>query len=62
MFNWWVTDALQDWDQIISRMEQRGVYAAVMVQGGSNNKYCHTIHKFGIKVPKTVEDALEIDY
>ena len=49
-------------DQIISRMEQRGVYADAMDQGRAKNKYWHITHKFGIEVPNTVEDALEINH
>ena len=42
-------------------MERRGVYAAAMGQGGFRKKYWHTTYKFGIEVPKIVEDALEIN-
>ena len=42
-------------------MEQRGVYADTTVRGGAKKKYCRTTHKFVIKLPKKVEDALNID-
>ena len=50
------------WDQRISRAERRGVYAAAMGQVGANNKYCHITHKVCIELPRTVEDALDIDH
>ena len=42
-------------------MERCGVYVDNMVQGGFKNKYQRNTHKFGIEVPKTVEDDLDID-
>ena len=48
-------------DPIISRMERCGVYAAATGQGGANKKYCRTTHKFGIEVPKTLDNALGIN-
>ena len=60
-FNWWVEDALRKRYQVTSRMEWCGVYAPDMGQGGSNKKYWCTTHKFGIEVPKTVQEDLKID-
>ena len=37
------------------------VYAAATDQDGSKKKYCLTTHKFGVELPKTVEDNLEIN-
>ena len=48
-------------DQIISRMERRDVYADSMGQVRAN-KYWYITHKFGIEVPNTVEDAVEINH
>ena len=45
-FNWWVHEVLKKRDRIISKVKGR---------------YWRTTHKFGISVPKTVEEALEID-
>ena len=42
-------------------MYGRVICASVMIQFGSKNKYWCNTHKFGIEVPKTVEDALDID-
>ena len=41
-FNWWVRDAIKWCDRIISKVEA---------------KYWQTTHKFGIRIPKTVEEA-----
>ena len=60
-FKWWVKDALRTHDIIISKMERRGVYSGDTRQGGGNKQYWRTTHIFGIDVPKTVEDAQEID-
>ena len=46
-FAWWVLDVLKWWNHIISKVK---------------SKYWKTTHKFGIKVPKDVECALEIDW
>ena len=59
-FNRWVKDALQTRGWIILRMERSGVYVAATGQGGAKKKWWRTTHKFGIEVPKTVEDSLEI--
>jgi hypothetical protein len=45
-FSWWVKDALKHRDRIIA---------------ASNTRYVKRTHKFGIELPKTVEEALEID-
>ena len=45
-FNWWVHDVLRKRNRIISKVK---------------SKYWRTTHKFGIRVPKTVEEALLID-
>ena len=45
-FNWWVKDTLQHKDRIISKVKF---------------KYLRTSHKFGMKVPKTVKEAYDID-
>ena len=45
-FNWWVRDAIKRRDRIISKVKA---------------KYWRTTHKFGIRIPKTVEEAYQID-
>jgi hypothetical protein len=45
-FNWWVPHVLKKRNRIISKVKKR---------------YWRTTHKFGIKLPKSVEEALEID-
>lgn len=45
-FVWWVQNTLRRRDRIISN---------------AKTKYWRTTHKFGIRVPKTVEEALRID-
>ena len=45
-FNWWVHDVLRKRNRIISKVK---------------SKYWKTTHKFGVRVPKTVEEALAID-
>jgi hypothetical protein len=45
-FNWWVHDVLRKRNRIISKVK---------------SKYWRTTHKFGIRVPKSVEEALQID-
>ena len=42
-------------------MERSGVYAAATGHCGAKKKYWCTTHKFGIGVPRTVEDALDIN-
>ena len=49
-FNWWVPHVLKKRDRIISAVRRRG-----------NARYVKRTHKFGIEVPKTVEEAYEID-
>ena len=45
-FNWWVKDTLRKRDRIISKVK---------------TKYWRTTHKFGIEVPKSVDEAYAID-
>ena len=45
-FNWWVPYTLRKRDRIIKKVKA---------------KYWRTTHKFGIRLPKTVEEALQID-
>lgn len=45
-FNWWVPKTLRRRDRIINKVK---------------SKYWRTTHKFGIRIPKTVEEAYEID-
>ena len=42
-------------------MERHSFYADDAGQGVSNKKYWSTTHNIGIEVPKTVEDALDIN-
>ena len=48
-FNWWVPHVLRKRDRIISLVKRRNV------------RYLKRTHKFGIELPKTVAEALEID-
>jgi hypothetical protein len=45
-FNWWVKETLRRRNRIVNKVKAR---------------YWETTHKFGIKVPKTVDEALKID-
>ena len=45
-FKWWVKDTLRKRDRIISKVKA---------------KYWRTTHKFGIEVPKSVDEAYAID-
>ena len=45
-FNWWVPHVLRKRNRIISKVKP---------------KYWRTTHKFGIRLPHSVEEALEID-
>ncbi len=45
-FSWWVPDVLKKQDRIIA---------------ASNTRYTARTHKFGIELPKTVDEALAID-
>ncbi len=45
-FHWWVPDIQKRRNQIVSQIK---------------TKYWRTTHKFGIKIPKSVEHALQID-
>ncbi len=49
-FNWWVPHFLKKRDQIILLVKKQ------------NPQFLKWTHKFGIEVPKTVKDALEIDH
>jgi len=48
-FNWWVPHVLKKRDRIISLVRKR------------MTRYLKRTHKFGIEVPKTVKEALELD-
>ena len=48
-FNWWVPHVLKKRDRIILLVKKR------------NPRFLKRTHKFGIEVPMTVKDALEID-
>jgi hypothetical protein len=48
-FNWWVPHVLRKRDRIISLVRKR------------NPRYLKRTHKFGIELPKTVKEALELD-
>jgi hypothetical protein len=48
-FNWWVPHILKKRDRIISLVKKR------------SPRFLKRTHKFGIEVPKTVKDALELD-
>ncbi len=48
-FNWWVPHVLRKRDRIISLVRKR------------NPRYLKWTHKFGIELPKTIKDALELD-
>ena len=45
-FHWWVHDVLRKRKRIISKVK---------------SKYWKTTHKFGVQIPKTVEEALQLD-
>ena len=46
-FKWWVSHVIKCWNRIISKVKSR---------------YWKTTHKFRIHLPKSVEEALEIDH
>ena len=48
-FNWWVPHVLKKRDRIISLVRKR------------NPRYLKRMHKFGIELPKTIKEALELD-
>lgn len=48
-FNWWVPHTLKKRDRIISLVKKR------------SPRFLKRTHKFGIEVPKTVKEALELD-
>ena len=47
--NWWVPHVLKKHDQIISAVARRSAC------------YLKRTHKFGIEIPKTLKEALELD-
>ncbi len=49
-FIWWVPYVLKKLDQIISAVAKRSA------------RYLKRTHKFGIEVPKTVEEAIDLDH
>lgn len=51
--SWWVPDILQKRDQMCENIIGAGK--------GKNKKYFQTTHKLGIRLSKTVANALEID-
>ncbi len=48
-FKWWVPHVLKKHDRIISLVPKQ------------TNRYLKRTHKFGIEVPKTVKEALDLD-
>jgi hypothetical protein len=48
-FNWWVPHVLRKHDQIISAVAKR------------STRFLKRTHKFGIEIPRTVKEALELD-
>ncbi len=48
-FNWWIPYVLRKRDRIISLVRKR------------NPRYLKRMHKFGIELPKTINEALELD-
>ncbi len=48
-FNWWVPHVLKKCDRIISLVHKQ------------TTRYLKRIHKFGIEVPQTVKEALDLD-
>ena len=46
-FSWWVPHVMRKRDRIIQKLKSK--------------KYWHRTHKYGIELPKTVKEALEID-
>ncbi len=48
-FNWWVPHVLRKRDQIISAVAKRSAH------------FLKWTHKFGIEIPRTVKEALELD-
>ena len=48
-FLWWVPHFLKKRDRVIGKLSKK------------NNKYWHRTHKYGIELPKTVAEALDID-
>ena len=49
-FNWWVPHVLKKCDRIISIVRKR------------TTRYLKRTRKFGIEVPKTVKEALDLDH
>ncbi len=48
-FNWWVPHLLRKGDQIISAVAKR------------STRFLKRTHKFGIEIPRTVKEAIELD-
>jgi hypothetical protein len=48
-FRWWVPHFLKKHERIIGKLSKK------------NTKYWHRTHKYGIELPKTVAEALDID-
>jgi hypothetical protein len=48
-FNWWVPHVLKKRDRIISAVAKRSA------------RYLKRTHKFGIEIPRTLKEALELD-
>lgn len=46
MFVWWARHTMKEWDQIISKVKL---------------KYWERTHEYGICVPKTIQEARQID-
>lgn len=57
-FKWWVRDALRQRDRMIAKVERSSTTKS---KGKPTKKYWRETHKFGIEIPKTVEQALAID-
>jgi hypothetical protein len=45
-FRWWVNDVIRKRNRIIAKVKRR---------------YCRITHKFGIRLPKTIEEAIQIN-
>ena len=57
--SWWVKETLRQRDRIIMSLHVK--YESLIAANGKNKKYFRTSHKMGIRLPKTVKEALEID-
>jgi len=56
-FNWWVRQVLKRRDRIVSQVKGR----AKLSKEARAKKYTKRTQKFGIEVPRTVEDAVRLD-